>query len=394
MTRTKIDSDMMYDNNYSEIRLLIPMQTVRALLYFYLSFTFKEMLVCLTSLSVIAFFAAQTAINDHKGTNIGCWEPWFWEYSSAYCYGLILPVIIFYCKKWPLDKQNRLRSTFNLIVLYIPFTLFFITLMIAVRHLGYLLVDGHLWESGDMLTRYVYEFPKTMPHYVAIVLGTYAKIYFDTYQKEHIHAAKLNEKLLLAQIGVLKNQLQPHFLFNTLNLISSTMYHDVDKADSIIMRLGNLLRYSLETEERPWVSFDEELQAMMSYLEIAKLRFGDRLSTSIDVDEGVMQVIIPAMLLQPLLENSVKHGIEPSSEPGEIHLKAALNDEKLSITITNPFFNGREPRPSFSIGLTNTRERLKLLYGDAASISLDLTTRDAVCLSLSLPAQYRKDSIE
>jgi LytS/YehU family sensor histidine kinase len=190
--------------------------------------------------------------------------------------------------------------------------------MIGTRHLAFLLIDGRLWEHGELMARYIYEYPKALGFYSAIVFGSYTKIYFDTYQKEQIHTSKLNEQLLTAQIGVLRKQLQPHLLFNTLNLISSTMYQDVDKADSIIMRLGNLLRYSLATEQKPWVSFNREMQAMTSFLYIAKLRFADRLSTKIEVKTQVDSVMIPAMLLQPLLENAAKYGIEPSDELGEI----------------------------------------------------------------------------
>ena len=145
--------------------------------------------------------------------------------------------------------------------------------MVGSRHLVYLLIEGTLWDNSEIVARFIYEFPKTTPIYLAVVFSTYTKIYFETYRQEQIHAAKLNEQLLKAQIGILRNQLQPHFLFNTLNLISGTMYQDVDKADSIIMRLGDLLRYSLATEQTPWVSFNKEMQAMSSFLEIAKLRF-------------------------------------------------------------------------------------------------------------------------
>ncbi|WP_458788408.1 hypothetical protein, partial [Vallitalea sediminicola] len=98
-------------------------------------------------------------------------------------------------------------------ILYIPFTFLFISLMIGTRHLAYLLIEGRLWDNGDLLTRYIYEYPKTIGFYCAVVFGAYTKIYFETYQKEQIHAAKLNEQLLTAQIVVLRNQLQPHFLF-------------------------------------------------------------------------------------------------------------------------------------------------------------------------------------
>lgn len=345
------------------------------------------MLTWFTSITIVAFFSTQTAIADHQAANLKPWEPWLWEFSAVYCYGLVCPIIIACCKKWSLDETHRYQSIFKLVLLYIPFTFIFISLMIGTRNLAYLLIEGRLWETGDLVARYIYEFPKTLGFYSAIAFGTYTKVYFDTYQKEQIHAAKLNEQLLTAQIGVLRNQLQPHFLFNTLNLISSTMYQDVDKADSIIMRLGDLLRYSLATEKKPWVSFNEELQAMTSFLEIAKLRFGDRLSTKIEVEAKVESLMIPAMLLQPLLENAVKYGIEPSDETGVIHLKAFIEEENLHITIMNPLLDKSTLQPSFGIGLRNTRERLELLYGDSASVSLVPQDHDTIILTLILPKQ-------
>jgi len=345
------------------------------------------MLLWFASFTLIAFFSTQTAISDHEGSQIKFWEPWLLEYSAVYCYGLICPIIIVCCKHWPLDETHRYQSISKLVILYIIFTFIFISLMVGTRHLAYLLIEGRLWENGDLMARYIYEYPKTLGFYSAIVFGSYTKVYFDTYQKEQIHAAKLNEQLLTAQIDVLRKQLQPHFLFNTLNLISSTMYQDVDKADSIIMILGDLLRYSLATEQKPWVSFNEEMQAMTSFLEIAKLRFGDRLSTKVEIEAQVESVMIPAMLLQPLLENAVKYGIEPSGELGEIHLKAIIVDEKLCITITNPLLDNSNLQPSFGIGLKNTRERLELLYGDSATVSLTQQNKNSVILTLALPMQ-------
>jgi len=345
------------------------------------------MLLWFASFTIIAFFSTQTAISDHEGSQIKFWEPWLLEYSAVYCYGLICPIIIVCCKNWPLDEALRFQSIWKVVLLYIPFTFLFISLMVGTRHLAYLLIEGRLWDNGDLLARYIYEYPKTLGFYSAIVFGSYTKVYFDTYQKEQIHSAKLNEQLLTAQIGVLRNQLQPHFLFNTLNLISSTMYQDVDKADSIIMRLGDLLRYSLATEQKPWVNFNEEMQAMTSFLEIAKLRFGDRLTTNIEVEAQAESVMIPAMLLQPLLENAVKYGIEPSDEIGEIHLKALIEDEKLCINIINPLLDHNKPQPSFGIGLKNTRERLELLYGDSANVSLAQLGSDSIILTLTLPIQ-------
>jgi len=362
------------------------MQTLKALLNFYSTLTSKQVRLWLASFTIVAFFSTLTAIADHANEHLQFWEPWLWEFSAVYCYALICPIIIVCCNKWSLDETKKYQSIGKLIILYIPFTFLFISLMVGTRHIAYLLMEGRLWDNGDLIARYVYEFPKTLGFYFVIVFGTYTKIYFETYQKEQIHAAKLNEQLVSAQIGVLRNQLQPHFLFNTLNLISSTMYQDVDKADSIIMRLGDLLRYSLATEQKPWVSFNEELQAMTSFLEIAKLRFGDRLSTKIEVEDKAGAVFIPAMLLQPLLENSVKYGIEPSDNRGLIHLKASIIDENLHITIINPLLDQKKQQPSFGIGLKNTKGRLELLYGNAASVSLNQQQNsNSIVLTLILP---------
>jgi len=352
------------------------------------------MLIWFASFTIVAFFLTQTAIADDRGGHFRFWEPWLLEYSAVYCYGLICPIIIVCCKEWSLDETQRFQTIWKVILFYIPFTFIFISLMVGTRHLAYLLIEGRLWENGDLVTRYIYEYPKTLGFYCSIVFGSYTKIYFDTYQKEQIHAIKLNEQLLTAQIGVLRNQLQPHFLFNTLNLISGTMYQDVDKADSIVMRLGDLLRYSLATEKKPWVSFHEEMQAMTSFLEIAQLRFGDRLTTKIEVEPQAESVLIPAMLLQPLLENAVKYGIEPSDDAGLIHLKAFIDGQSLCITITNPLLENTNISPSFGIGLKNTKERLELLYGNScnnsASVLLDQKGIDSIVLTLSLPIQFQQ----
>lgn len=345
----------------------------------------RQVALWFVSLTIIGFFLSQTAIADNKDGDLAYWEPWLLEFSAVYSYGLLCPIIIVYCKKWLLENEQVYKSIVKLLVLYIPFTVLFISLMMVVRNIGYFFIDGHMWNSGDLLARYIYEFPKSIPFYFAVVFSTYTKIYFTTYQKERIHAVKLNEKLLTAQVSILRNQLQPHFLFNTLNLISSTMYQDVDKADSIITRLGDLLRYSLASEQRPWVAFKQEMQAMNSYLEIAQLRFGDRIKINVEIESAVESVKIPSMLLQPLLENAIKYGIEPSDEEGEISISAKLVDNKLHIMMSNPNLNDISQQPSFGIGLKNTKERLSLLFGVLASLTIDKTHQSLIILRLILP---------
>ncbi|EPJ52917.1 MAG: sensor histidine kinase [Osedax symbiont Rs2] len=364
-------------------------KTLKKIPQIYWRSAWKKIFPWFVVLTVIGFFLSQTSIADNKDLNLNWWEPWLLEYSAVYSYGLLCPIIIVNCRRWLLDSTQIYWSFFKILLLYLPFTFLFISLMLLVRNVAYLLIEDSSWYSGSLYERYIYEFPKSIPFYFAVVFGTYTKIYFETYQKERINAAQLNEKLLIAQIGILRNQLQPHFLFNTLNLISGTMYQDVDKADSIITRLGDLLRYSLTAEQTPWVTFAQEMQAMNSFLEIAKLRFDDRIQTKMDIQEGVNSILIPVMLLQPLLENAIKYGIEPSDQKGEIVIAARLLDDRLHIMISNPSLSQTSLQPSFGVGLKNTKERLQLLFGDLASISLNKEQNKRIVLSLTLPASFK-----
>jgi LytS/YehU family sensor histidine kinase len=176
------------------------------------------------------------------------------------------------------------------------------------------------------------------------------------------------------------------------------VYTDADKADSIIARLGDLLRYSLATEQKPFVTLKEELQAMKSYLEISQLRFGERMTVKVDVESTTELVLIPTMLLQPLFEKSVKYGIEPSDETGKITLTCNLVDGLLQIKITHPWHQSslqpQQQQESFEMGLQNTKDRLKLLYQEQAAITQDCNNTNQVTLTITLPAQQMEQANE
>lgn len=313
------------------------------------------------------------------------WQPWLWTLSAVYSYTIMAPFLIYCCEQWSFGKAHMLKTTAKLIVFYVPFTLMFITLMLVLRHIAHLLIEGALFPIDSLLDRYIYEFPKSVAVYIGVAFITYTKIYYDSSQKEQLHAAKLENELQAIRMQTLRSQLQPHFLFNTLNLISSTMYRDVDKADSIISRLGDLLRYSLATEQKPFVTVKEEIQVMTSYLDIAKLRFGDKLNLEINVESAAEMALLPAMLLQPLLENSVKYGIEPSDKKGQIKLLIFIRNNEVHIEITNPWLLEIQKQESFGIGLENTKSRLVLLYESKASISLEYSKDQQVILKMHIP---------
>ena len=358
--------------------------------------TWQRIFYLVVTATLSGLVIVQTEIADAliRGELSITWQPWVATYSSVIGFTIISPFLIHCCELWPFGKAHVVKTTIKLALLYVPITFVFITVMLILRNIAHLVIDGTLFDSWNIIDRYIYEFPKVIAIYLIFIFITYTKINYDNSQKEQLNAANLQNELQTIRMQTLRSQLQPHFLFNTLNLISSTVYQDADKADSIITRLGDLLRYSLATEQKAFVTFKEELQAMQSYLEISQLRFGERMALEITVDPTTELVLIPAMMLQPLLENAVKYGIEPSDETGKITLASSVNNGLLEIKITNPWHQQTQQQTSFGIGLQNTKDRLTLLYQDQATVALDSNHNDQVTLSITLPAQYLEHSNE
>ena len=341
------------------------------------------------TISVVGLVLVQTEIAERllKGDVGLTWQPWVATFSGVYAYTIISPFLIYCCEIWTFSKASLIKTPIKLLLLYIPISLLYITVMLGLRNVAHILIDGVPFDDWSLFDRYVYEFPKTVAVYWGFVFVTYTKIYYDSSKEEQLNAVNLENELQTIRMQTLRSQLQPEFLFNTLSLISSTVYQDADKADSIITRLGDLLRYSLATEQKPFVSLKEELHAMDSYLEIAQLRFGERMTVKIDVEPSAELVLIPAMLLQPLLENALKYGIEPSEQSGLVSLSASIENEQLNIKITTPWHHHQAQQASSDIGLQDSKNRLNQVYKDEASIAIDSNNKDPVTLSITLPVQ-------
>jgi LytS/YehU family sensor histidine kinase len=192
---------------------------------------------------------------------------------------------------------------------------------------------------------------------------------FTQWREQSERLQRLQKALAEAQLAQLRAQLRPHFLFNALNTISSVMQVDVARADRLLTRLGDLLRISLSTSERDTVPLADELRLLQLYASIMEERFIDRVRIDWRIAEDMLAVAVPTLLLQPLLENAFRHGVEPSTEPQQINISACRDEALLIVTIRNtcatqPDF-GRE-----GVGLRNCRERLQVLYGDAATLLL------------------------
>jgi two-component system, LytTR family, sensor kinase len=204
--------------------------------------------------------------------------------------------------------------------------------------------------------------------YLPIVVIAHAALYYRQFREKELRAAQLQRQLSDAKLLALKNQLQPHFLFNTLHSISSLMLTDVGAADTMIARLSDLLRMSLQSDGQHLTSLKRELEFTQAYLDIEKIRFGQRLAVNFEIAPETLDITVPHLLLQPLVENSIKHGIARSTAGGEVTVVAVLSGDRLSLSIKDRVPDRadalRSTAPGIGIGLKGTRERLRTLYGD------------------------------
>jgi LytS/YehU family sensor histidine kinase len=217
-----------------------------------------------------------------------------------------------------------------------------------------------------------------------MVVGAITALRFrDLYAAERVsaaelaaHSATLEGQLARAQLDALRSQLRPHFLFNTLNAISVLTLEDASRARHMVVRLGSLLRRSLDEEEHE-VPLRQELVFLDDYLDIQRARFGDRLVVTLDVDAGAAEARVPVLLLQPLVENAIEHGWPEKDATTTIALHAARTDGVLRLSVEDNGPGAGDSRQlREGIGLSNTRERLRRLYGDRAAMRLGAARPD------------------
>ena len=195
---------------------------------------------------------------------------------------------------------------------------------------------------------------------------------------------ELQAQLAEARLSSLRTQLNPHFLFNTLNTVSALVERDPRGVRRMIARLSELLRYTMEGTGGQEVSLQEELRFLDGYLEIQRIRFQDRLEVEQDIAPNVLDALVPSLILQPLVENAIKHGLEPKLAGGEIKIRARLAEGDLVVEVID---NGAgfNPRAKDGVGLANIRERLKILYGGKAQLVIEVPPQGGTAVAIHVP---------
>lgn len=235
--------------------------------------------------------------------------------------------------------------------------------------------------------RLVYEAPSFALYYLLLLGAASAIIYYRQARDAELLASRLEAQLANAELLLLRSQLNPHFLFNTLHSIAALMHRDVDEADRMIARLGDLLRAALMGGQVQMVPLEEELDFARAYLEIEQVRYGNQLAISWDVDPAAHGALVPSFILQPVLENAIKHGLAPRRTGGLLEITAAIEDRNLRLQVRDDGvgLRARAETRGTGIGLANTRARLEKLYGDTHRLTLSSPSGGGTVVTLSVP---------
>ena len=229
--------------------------------------------------------------------------------------------------------------------------------------------------------------------YFALVVLYHSISYRRELNVSRLHAQELQTLLAKSQLDSLRLQLQPHFLFNTLNTVSSLMTRDVALARRTLARLSDLLRDTLRGSATHEVALASELASLAVYLEIQSARFGARLVVEKTVEPAAGRILVPRMLLQPLVENSIHHGMRDGDSPLVIRIGAALDGSSIQLSVVDNGAGLRNRKPVENVGLGNTRERLEKLYGTEQSMTVD-ASQEGFSVTLRFPARVAEEPIE
>lgn len=218
----------------------------------------------------------------------------------------------------------------------------------------------------------------------------YVVHYTENYKKKEIESLIWEAAVKDYELKTLKSQLNPHFMFNAMNSIRALIEEDPESAKVAITKLSNILRYSLQMERMERVPLEDEIETVINYLDLERIRFEDRLKYKIDIDKVTNKIEIPPMMIQTLVENGIKHGIAKRTEGGEVQLKSKMittsNGPKLKIEIRNSgYFSEEQLRNSSGFGVSNTKHRLNLLFGDEAHFTIMNENGNTVLAEIEIP---------
>jgi two-component system LytT family sensor kinase len=314
--------------------------------------------------------------------------------SFYYIWACIAPLVLWLGRRFRFEPGTRVLS----LLVHLPTSVVLATVQLLIAEMvvqSFSPEPLQLYAAFKAIERtFVVYFHVNLLTYWAILGVGYGRGYYRMYRDREVHAAQLETQLTQTQLQALKMQLHPHFLFNTFNTISSLMHRNIDDADRVLARLGDLLRYTLHNVGVQEVSLREELEFLQRYLEIEQTRFEDRLRVKISVEPDALDFRVPNLILQPLVENAIRYAVAPRAAGGCIEISARRRNGALEIAILD---DGPGLPPGYDIlahegvGLRNSRERLRQLYGAGQEFTLTNRSPLGLQVSIVIPVKISED---
>ena len=302
--------------------------------------------------------------------------------ADWYTCAIFFPLFVVAIRRWPLDWQHLPTR----LPLHLGLTLG----AVVAKYALYLPIRARLTDSTQ--TPFVQGVAVSAIS-EAIAFGCVAAVlhaieFYRRYRERETFSLQLQARLSDAQLRALRAQLNPHFLFNTLNAATTLLHRDPDGADAMLTRLGELLRLTLRSDPDHETPLTEELALLERYLAIMRIRFSDRVTVDCSVDPRVADALVPSFILQPIVENAFEHGVSRLQRPGRIEIDARPVNESLVLTVRD---NGPGPGPTENgtgVGLANTRRRLEELHGGSASLELVGPPAGGTMVEVRLPLRF------
>lgn len=314
-----------------------------------------------------------------------------WEMTGAYTALALLPALVRFARRFPL-RRGVLAARLPLhAAAFATFSVSATLLMWGSREALYRLLGWGHYDYGDMRWRFPMEAGKHLLGY----LGAYLLItLLDSVRRSRereLRAARLEQELTEARLSALKMQLQPHFLFNALNMIASHVHDDPRTAEAMIGHLSDFLRLTLRRSDAQEVPLESELAFLEAYLAIMEARFEGRLAVEVDVPAEARGALVPHLILQPLVENSVTHCLERATRPGRIRVAASREGERLRLCVEDDgpgCAGGLGEALGRGVGLSNTASRLRHLYGPDQRLELVNLEQGGLRVDVELPFRF------
>jgi signal transduction histidine kinase len=329
--------------------------------------------------SGLSMYEAQRSM----GAPASFWEEFSLPLIQSLTFAFLTPFAFVFASRYPVQQENWVRRS----ALHLAGGLVFALAHALIRGTIYPIWDpdvrGYawaLWNSQSHAGRFKWKLFERLllfntvsdiyAVYLPVVFIAFGIAYYKRFRERELRASEMEAQLAKAHLQELKSQLQPHFLFNTLHSISALMHIDVHAADKMMSCLSDLLRLSLESTGVQVTTLKRELEFLNTYLAIEKIRFGDRLKIVMNIPTNMLDAEVPHLLLQPLVENAIRHGVSKAARQGEVLIAASHEGRHLCLQVRDNGPGLNEPPSPRGVGLEATRKRLRTLYGDDQTMKI------------------------